>query len=64
MNASEQVIARGEASVVLNYARLPVVMARGEGSYLWDREGRRYIDLFSGFGGGSWGMRIRNSCGR
>jgi acetylornithine/N-succinyldiaminopimelate aminotransferase len=52
MSETGQVIARGEASVLLNYARLPVVMERGEGSYLWDREGRRYIDLFAGFGGG------------
>jgi acetylornithine/N-succinyldiaminopimelate aminotransferase len=26
-------------------------MARGEGAYLWDADGKRYIDLFAGFGG-------------
>lgn len=51
MSETERAMARGEASVLLNYARLPVVMERGEGSHLWDREGRRYIDLFAGFGG-------------
>jgi len=30
------------------YRRLPVVFVRGEGVYLWDAEGRRYLDLESG----------------
>jgi acetylornithine/N-succinyldiaminopimelate aminotransferase len=34
-----------------NYARQPVVMTRGVGAWLWDAEGKRYLDLFAGFGG-------------
>lgn len=34
-----------------NYARRPIVMERGEGSLLFDTDGKRYLDLFSGFGG-------------
>ena len=34
-----------------NYARRPVVMDRGEGVYLFDADGKRYLDLFAGFGG-------------
>jgi predicted acetylornithine/succinylornithine family transaminase len=30
------------------YPRAPVEFVRGEGSTLWDRDGRAYIDLFSG----------------
>jgi predicted acetylornithine/succinylornithine family transaminase len=30
------------------YPRAPVEFVRGEGSLLWDSEGREYIDLFSG----------------
>ena len=30
------------------YARLPVAFARGEGAWLWDTEGRRYLDALSG----------------
>jgi acetylornithine/N-succinyldiaminopimelate aminotransferase len=26
-------------------------MARGEGAHLWDTDGKRYLDLFAGFGG-------------
>jgi ornithine--oxo-acid transaminase len=38
-----------------NYAPLPVVLARGEGSYLWDTEGRRYIDMMSAYSAVSLG---------
>ena len=30
------------------YASAPVTFVRGEGSYLWDSEGRRYVDFLSG----------------
>ncbi|HEY4010097.1 MAG TPA: acetylornithine transaminase [Acidobacteriaceae bacterium] len=32
------------------YARYPVVMERGEGVYLWDSSGNRYLDLMAGLG--------------
>src|SRR5262245_7106291 len=38
-----------------NYAPLPVVLARGEGCYLWDREGRRYLDMMSAYSAVSHG---------
>ena len=34
--------------VMATYARLPVAFVRGEGSYLYDSEGRRYLDFLSG----------------
>lgn len=30
------------------YGRLPVAIARGEGSWVWDTEGRRYLDALTG----------------
>lgn len=33
-----------------NYARYPIVLKRGKGSWLYDIEGRRYLDLISGIG--------------
>src|SRR5215212_8756410 len=48
---TESILQRGKSVLIGNYARLPFVMERGEGSLLWDTEGRKYIDLFAGFGG-------------
>ncbi|KAF0191326.1 MAG: acetylornithine aminotransferase [Gammaproteobacteria bacterium] len=31
-----------------NYARLPVTFERGEGAWLWDEHGRKYLDALSG----------------
>jgi ornithine--oxo-acid transaminase len=32
-----------------NYHPLPVVLAKGEGVFLWDPEGRRYFDFLSAY---------------
>ncbi len=34
--------------LMTTYAPAPVTFVRGEGSYLWDTEGRRYLDFLSG----------------
>ena len=36
--------------VIGNYRRFPVCLVRGEGSYVWDAEGKRYLDFFPGWG--------------
>jgi len=36
--------------VLQTYRRAPVVFTRGEGVYLFDEDGRRYLDLISGVG--------------
>src|SRR3954454_21392454 len=41
--------------VIGNYTRYPVCLVRGEGSYVWDDEGKRYLDLFPGWGCGLLG---------
>jgi ornithine--oxo-acid transaminase len=38
-----------------NYAPLPIVLARGEGVYVWDTEGNRYIDMMSAYSAVSHG---------
>jgi len=37
-------------NVIGNYARNPVAFLRGDGSYVWDSEGNRYVDLMPGWG--------------
>ncbi|MFH5834784.1 aspartate aminotransferase family protein [Proteiniclasticum sp. C24MP] len=40
---------REDQNYVLNlYKRIPLEIARGEGMYLYDREGNRYLDFYSG----------------
>src|SRR3954453_8970676 len=41
--------------VIGNYTRYPVCLVRGEGSYVWDDEGNRYLDFFPGWGCGLFG---------
>ncbi len=43
--------------VVPNYTRFPVALTRGEGSYVWDDQGRRYLDFFPG-----WGCNLLGHC--
>src|SRR5712672_2458525 len=38
-----------------NYEPLPVVLARGQGAYVWDTSGRRYIDMRSAYSAVSHG---------
>src|SRR5437868_13249716 len=38
-----------------NYAPLPVMLVRGEGAYLWDAQGRRYVDMMSAYSAASHG---------
>ncbi len=38
-----------------NYRPLPVVLARGEGVWLWDDAGRRYLDMMSAYSAVSFG---------
>ncbi len=38
-----------------NYHPLPVVLTRGEGAWLWDTAGRRYLDMMSAYSAVSFG---------
>ena len=46
MSATE--IAAADAHLTANYARYPVIFARGEGARLWDNEGVEYLDFLAG----------------
>lgn len=55
--SSQQTIDQFGKYVVPNYKRYPVSLVHGEGSYVWDAEGKRYLDLFPG-----WGCDILGHC--
>ncbi len=48
--SSEQIIGVFDEFVIPNYGRYPISLVKGEGSYVWDAEGRQYLDLFPGWG--------------
>ena len=54
---TQETIGLFDKYVIGNYTRAPLVFVRGDGSYLWDADGRRYLDLFPG-----WGVNILGHC--
>jgi len=54
---TQDTIAQYSKYVIANYARIPAVIVRGEGSYVWDQDGKRYLDMFPG-----WGVNALGHC--
>ncbi len=48
MNATEPIVARPMPHVMNTYGRLPIGLSHGHGCWLWDTEGRRYLDGLAG----------------
>ncbi|MCC7204276.1 MAG: aminotransferase class III-fold pyridoxal phosphate-dependent enzyme [Phycisphaeraceae bacterium] len=55
MATTADIIARHDKHMVINLARWPVAIVRGQGVKLFDAEGKEYLDLFAGFGAGILG---------
>ncbi len=55
--SSKDTVALFDRFVIGNYRRLPVNLIRGEGSCMWDAEGREYLDFFPG-----WGCNLIGHC--
>lgn len=53
--SNSKVIENFNNFVIPNYTRNPIVLVKGEGVYVWDGEGKRYLDLFSGWAVSSLG---------
>ena len=45
---TQEAIALENLYQIPTYARMPIVLTRGEGSYVWDIDGRKYLDLYGG----------------
>jgi acetylornithine/N-succinyldiaminopimelate aminotransferase len=56
-SSTQAVIDTFKRYVIPNYNRFPVCLVRGEGSYVWDAEGNRYLDFFPG-----WGCNLLGHC--
>lgn len=46
--SNQQIIDEGKKYVMNTYGRLPVAMVKGEGAYIWDADGKEYLDFVSG----------------
>ena len=55
--SSQQTVELFKQYVIPNYGRYAVNLVRGEGSWIWDAEGNRYLDLFPG-----WGCNLIGHC--
>lgn len=69
--STEEVIAAGQKYVMNTYGRLPIVIDKGEGCYVWDLDGNRYLDLVAGIAVNSLGhshpavtKAIQEQCGK
>lgn len=51
----EDLIVLGEKYVMNTYKRLPQVLVKGSGAYVWDSEGRKFLDFVSGIAVNSLG---------
>lgn len=47
MNTRE-IIAVGQENVMNTYGRLPLALVKGSGSFVWDSEGKQYLDFVTG----------------
>lgn len=47
---SQEIMEREKKYVLQNYARYPLALDRGKGCFVFDFEGRKYLDLLSGIG--------------
>ncbi|MCW5664552.1 MAG: aspartate aminotransferase family protein [Piscinibacter sp.] len=48
MNAPEKLPASPEPHVMRTYGRLPIALSHGQGCWVWDTEGRKYLDGLGG----------------
>ncbi len=57
MTETKEIIAKTEKYGANNYLPLPLVISKAEGVWVWDREGRRYLDMLSAYSALNQGHR-------
>ena len=46
---TQEIMSLCDQYMVANYTRKPVALVRGEDVYIWDADGKRYLDMFPGW---------------
>lgn len=59
-HGTQEYIAQAERDLLHTYNRYPIVFDRGEGVYLYDKEGKKYLDFFSGIGVNALGYHYKD----
>ncbi len=54
---TQNIISLFEKHVIPNYNRVPCAITKGSGSWVWDADGKKYFDLFPG-----WGVSALGHC--
>ena len=57
MTTNQEIVKKTDAHGARNYLPLPVALARGEGVWVWDVEGNKYMDMLSAYSALSHGHR-------
>src|SRR3977135_3720668 len=45
---NQELVQRAQSVLFQNYRTQPIALVRGEGSYVWDADGKRYLDFIGG----------------
>ncbi len=48
--STQDVVELEKQYLLQNYARYPLILHRGDGPYMWDADGKRYLDFIAGIG--------------
>lgn len=46
--SNQSIVEQGQQFVMNTYSRFPVALVRGAGSYVWDADGKQYLDFLGG----------------
>lgn len=57
---TQDYIAQAEKDLLHTYNRYPIVFDRGEGVYLYDKEGKKYLDFFAGIAVSALGYHYKD----
>lgn len=59
-HGTQEYIRQAERDLLHTYNRYPIVFERGEGVYLYDKEGKKYLDFFAGIAVNALGYHYKD----
>jgi predicted acetylornithine/succinylornithine family transaminase len=62
MNKTEELAARGSKVIMNTYSRFPIAFDHGKGMYVWDMDGKKYLDFVAGIAVNSLGHANEKLC--